>query len=120
MKKTALIMLAALATTAAVAGPALAQPYGEHRFEQPGAWDLQRRIDWTQDRIIRGRDSGQLDRREFYRVQSELNRIRREREGAFRHFGALPPRVRDDLTARLDILNDQIHWLSANNERHPW
>ncbi len=122
MKKTSLIVLSALAAVTAVAGPVLAQPYGPPPgMERPGGWDLERRIHWTQDRIVRGRDDGSLDRREFDRVQGELDRIRHERDEAFRRDGGrLEPRVRDDLLARLDHVNDQIHWMRDAGEHRPW
>lgn len=116
--KSAIAALAVLS-----AAPAVAQPY---RPPPPGApapsgWDLDRRIDWMQQRIDRGRDDGSLDRRESRRVQSELNHIRDDQARMRdRHGGRLWDRDREVLQARLDRLNDQIRWLRHNDERRPW
>ena len=122
MKKACLTLVAAAVTAMAIAGPVLAQPYyGRPAFGRPGGWDIQRRINWMQERIIRGRDSGALDRREFDRVQGELNGIRREEHNdRVRDYGRLDDRTRADLEFRLDHLNEQIHWLREANERRPW
>jgi len=86
----------------------------------PG-WELDRRIDWLQQRIDRGRADGSLDRREAHRVEGELVHIRgqedmlRDRGG-----GRLSERDRSMLEARLDRLSDQIRWLRHNDERRPW
>ena len=149
MKKTALGFLTLVSVAAAIGGPALAQSYGppsgpgpgpgayhqdgdrDHRdgdrFERGGdrdhggGWDIDRKIQWTQARITRGRDNGSLDRREFFRAQTELNRIRRGEAMARRyHDGRLDDRARFDLSARLDRLNGQIHWMRQNDERRPW
>ena len=143
MKTSHLILLATAA--AAIALPSLAQPYGaqgygppppppgygpdrphdhdrDHAFgERPGGWDIDRRIEWTQDRISRGRADGSLDRREFRRVQSQLNRIRHDFQRArYRNGGHLDDRARDGLGDRLNRLNDEIHWLRDNGEHRPW
>lgn len=123
MKRILFTGLAAL--TLMGAAPALAQPMGPpHPGYGPGpasGWDLDRRIDWMQQRINRGRDDGSLDRREAWRVQQELNRVRRD-EDRMRgmHGGRLWDRDRMMLQARLDRLNDQIHWMRHNDERRPW
>ena len=117
MKKTSLLVLTALSAAMAFAAPAMAQPYGG----QGGGLDVDHRIQWVQDRIIRGRDDRSLDRGEFDRVQGELNNIRREEEHIrFDHGGHLDERARVDLAARLDHLNDQIHWIHEHNEQRPW
>lgn len=145
MKTSHLILLATAA--AAIALPSLAQPYGAQGYgppppppgygpdtrhdhdhdgdhalgQRPGGWDIDRRIDWTQDRINRGRADGSLDRREFRRVQSQLNRIRHEFQRArYRDGGRLNDRARDVLGDRLNRLNDEIHWLRDNGEHRPW
>ncbi len=121
MKNTVLVALGALAAATALAGPVLAQPYGPPGYERGGGWDIGRRIDWIQDRIVHARDDGSLDRREFDRVQGELNGIRREdRDFRYNHGGHLDDRVRFDLEGRLERLNDQIHWIHEHHERHPW
>ncbi|HWA59929.1 MAG TPA: hypothetical protein VG939_01070 [Caulobacteraceae bacterium] len=133
MKIVSLAVLAAASILAATAPAvtAVAQPYGGYdrdrghdrdrgRDEGPRSWDIERRIDWMQNRIDHGRDDGSLDRREAYRVQSQLDEIRRD----FRHWqrrnGVLLPWQRDQLDSRIDRLNDQIHWLRRNDERRPW
>jgi hypothetical protein len=88
---------------------------------QPGGWDLDRRIDWMQTRITRGRDDGSLDRREARRAQRSLDSIRNdERQMKWRHHGWLRDSERATLQARLDQLNDQLRWLRHNDERRPW
>jgi hypothetical protein len=126
MKKTILLGLAASLTLMGGAS-ALAQPYGPpppHRYDArpaPGAWGIDQRLDWMQQRLDRGRADGSLDRREARRVQDEINHIRwqvrsvRDRQG-----GRLYDRQRDEFQARLDRLNDRIRWLRHNDERRPW
>jgi hypothetical protein len=118
------IVSAALASLALLsAAPALAQPYGPPPPGAPVArgWELDRRLDWMQERINRGRADGSLDGREARRVQHELIRIRRdERMLRARGGGRLAPPDRMMLQSRLDRLNDQIRWLRHNGERRPW
>lgn len=130
MKKTILAALTAAAAVTAVAVPAMAQPYGgpggygEHRQgmgERPGGWDIDQRIKWIGDRIRRGRDDGSLDRREAARVDRELRSIHHaDMDFRMSHGGHLDDAMRADLSARLDRLNDQIHWLRETNDRRPW
>lgn len=124
MKKACLTLIAMLSAAAAISGPALAQPYGPPppaAYGHPGGWEIDRRIDWTQDRINRGRADGSLDRHEFRRVQGQLNGIRHDFERArYRSGGHLDDRAREFLGGRLDRLNDEIHWLKHNDERRPW
>ena len=88
---------------------------------QAGAWDIDRRIDWMQHRVDRGRDDGSLDRREAWRVQGQLDDIRQDARRMRRHNGGwLRGDQRDMLNSRLDRLNDQIRWLRHNDERRPW
>ncbi len=127
-----LVTLAILAASGAIlaAAPTLAQPGdyrdygGRHergRGEERGGYDLQGRIDWMQRRIDRGRDDGSLDRREAYRAQARLDDISRDvRRAERRNGGYLPPDQRAFLQARLDQLNDRLHWLRHNDERRPW
>jgi hypothetical protein len=131
-----IILGAALAVSLiAAAAPAFAQygaPSGDPRdwpdraqrgdWRGPrGGWDLDRRIDWMQERIDHGRADGSLDFREADRVQDELRRIRdHERRERDDNGGRLDRRARDQLDARLDRLNDQIRWLRHNDERRPW
>ncbi len=149
MKKTALTLLAALSVAAAVAGPVLAQPYGPPPGDRPygdrdhmgggdrdhmdrggdrhdqdqrgGAWGIERRLDWMQERISRGQQDGSLSRREAYRVQSQLNRIKQDvRMSQRMHDGRMDERMRDNLQMRLDRLNDQIRWMRHNDQARPW
>ena len=142
-----LLSLAILAAGAvAVASPVLAQPdyrdqgrgsgYDQGRDDRSrddrgrddrgsddGAhgWNLDRRIDWMQRRIDRGRGDGSLDRREAYRAQRTLEDIRRDkRRMEWRGSGSLRGDQRDELQARLDRLNGQIRWLRHNDEARPW
>ena len=145
MKKTLLTLLGALSVAGAVAGPVLAQPYGgpppadrpygdrdhmdrdhmdrDHMGgdDQRGGWGLDRRIDWMQQRIVRGQQDGSLTRREASRVQYQLNRIRQDMTMARRmHDGRLDDGARDNLQMRLDRLNGQIRWLRHNDDARPW
>lgn len=135
MQRSISTVLGVLTAVTTLAGPVLAQPYGGppqdrgsphydqgHGYGvQPGGWEINRRMRWLQDRISRGRANGSLDRREFRRVEVELNRIRHDDEAArAANRGRMPPAVRADLEARLDRLSDQIHWLRTNAERRPW
>lgn len=130
MKFSTLATLAA-GVAIAISAPAMAQPYGGYHDRggydhgggggAPGAWNLDRRIDWMQRRIDRGRQDGSLDRREAFRAQSALSDINRDmRRMQRRNGGMLDDRQRDMLSGRLDRLNDQIHWLRQNDERRPW
>lgn len=118
MKKTLLTLLVAVSAATAVAAPVMAQPPG---FERPGGWDIDRRINWIQERINRGRGDGSLDRHEFYRVQGELNSVRREERGMrAHHFGHLDDGDRAVLEGRLNQIGDQIHWIREHNDHRPW
>jgi hypothetical protein len=106
-------------------GPGAAQPYDHHDWGHgpgaPGGWDIDRRIDWMQQRIDRGRGDGSLDGHEAYRAQRALDDIRHdEHRMRERHDGRLSDRDRDALQDRLDRLNDQLHWMRHNDERRPW
>ncbi|MGA0603213.1 hypothetical protein ACO2Q3_21070 [Caulobacter sp. KR2-114] len=131
--KTVSLAILAVAGAVALAAPAVAQPdhhggyggYGGYhdrgRDDGPRAWDLNRRIDWMQQRIDRGRRDGSLDRREAGRVQARLDDIRRDKARMERrNAGFLRGDQRDQLQARLDRLNDEMHWLRNNDERRPW
>jgi hypothetical protein len=106
------------------AAPALAQPMYGHppgAAPAPRGWELDRRIDWMQQRIDHGRADGSLDRREARRVQHELIRIRHDEDRLrYRSGGRLTDRDRMMLQDRLDHLSDQIRWLRHNDERRPW
>ena len=123
-------MLFALAAGSVVlaAAPALAQPgpprapmYGPGPGAAPHGWELDRRLDWMQQRIDRGRQDGSLDWREARRVQRELIHIRRDEDRLRgRNGGRLTDRDRYMLQDRLDRLSDKIRWLRHNDERRPW
>ena len=139
-----MIIAAALAATAmsTIAAPALAQPYGPpppppHDWHgsgpggpgapgfngpgAPGGWDIDRRIQWVQDRIDHGRADRSLDRREAYRAQRGLDSIRsEERRDRYHNGGRLNDGDRFRLQDRLDHLNDQIRWMRQNDVRRPW
>ncbi len=143
-----LIIAAALAATAlsTIAAPAMAQPYGPpppppHDWHgpdgpqgpggpggpgfggpgAPGGWDIDRRLDWVQDRIAHGRADGSLDRREAMHAQRSLNSIRNEeRRDRYYNGGQLREGDRFRLQQRLDRLNDQLHWMRQNDVRRPW
>jgi hypothetical protein len=105
-----------------------AQPYDHHDRRPgadgpatPGGWDLDRRMEWLQQRISRGRADGSLDRREAWRAQRSLDNIKDEaRRMRMRHHGWLGGADRDALQARLDRLNDRLRWQRHNDERRPW
>ncbi len=121
MKTILLAAVAAMSLTAGFTAPAMAQPYGPPGVERGGGWDIQRRIQWTEARILRGHDEGAIEGPEFARVQHELKTIR-EHEEEFRRFhdGRLDDRARAELEASLDRVNDQIHWIRENPEHRPW
>jgi hypothetical protein len=120
------IFAAAVASVAILsAAPALAQ--GMYGPPPPGAapaprgWELDRRLDWMQQRIDRGRADGSLDWRESRRVQRELIHIRHDEDRLrYRNGGRLSDRDRFMLQDRLDRLSDQIRWMRHNEERRPW
>jgi len=140
-----LIIAAALAATAltAVAAPAMAQGYGPPppgpgygppapqqygpppqpgQFGPPpaGAFSIDQRIDWMQDRINHGRMDGSLDHFEADRVQAELNSIRsEEKRDRFYHWGKLRGGDRTHIQMRLDRLGATIHWMH-DAPRRPW
>ncbi len=117
------ILLLALGLTGLATAPALAQPYGgpPPGYATRGEWDLGRRIEWTQGHIDRALAAGALDRREYDRVQGELNGVRREFDAVRAHeLGYVDQRHRADLKVKLDRVNDQIRWMHEWNERRPW
>jgi hypothetical protein len=121
LKKIVIAAAVAGLTVLSAAAPALAQPHGPPRAVAPKGWELDRRLDWLQQRIDRGRANGSLDRREARRVQGEIIRIRHdEHRMRATNGGRLSPRDRVVLENRLDRLNDHIRWLRHNSERRPW
>ena len=144
MKTYIAVALGALSLSAAA--PAFAQDYGRDHHDQDrqqgrdydrdhgrdhdrgdmrdrggAGWDIDRRLAWMDERIERGQRDGSLDRRETFRVRSELRSIRdQERRMRYRDHGRLDERDRAILERRLDDLNARIRWLRHNDERSPW
>ena len=119
MNKTEAAIFAGLIATASLSGCAEAQTYPPSYH--PAARDIGRRINWVQVRINRGWHGGALSPSEYRRVQGELNHIKREyHNDRTYHRGGLDQPTLRDLQARLDMLNDQIHWIHVDNERRPW
>jgi hypothetical protein len=124
MIRTRLFAVATVAAAAALASLAQAQPYGPPPppgASAPGAWDIGQRIHWIRDRIIRGRNDGSLDPREYNRVDVELRSIEKEDQvDRYHNGGHLDGPTRYNLEERLNHLNDQIHWIRVRNEARPW
>ncbi len=132
MKKFIVAALAASALVA-VAAPALAQygpPPPQPGFGPgpgpgpggvPGGWDLNRKMDWIQARIERGRADGSLNGREAHRAMVQLASVRHEaREDRDRQGGHLSDNDRVRMETQLDSLLGEIHWMHENNETRPW
>jgi hypothetical protein len=126
MRRVSLAVLAAAIAASFAPGPSLAQGGwdrgghgGDHR---PGGWDLDRRMEWIQQRIDAGRADGSLRRDESRRLQNRLDEIRqmvrraRHRGGG----GVISPRDRQVLIQRLDDLSERVRRLRHNDERRPW
>jgi hypothetical protein len=96
--KTVLASLAAIAALTAAATPAAAQNYGWQPVNERQA-NLDRRID-------QGVRTGQLSRREAYRLRAEFHDIARL-EARYRA-GGLSARERRDLDRRFDRLSAEI------------
>jgi len=131
MKKFIVAAVAASALVA-IAAPALAQygpPPPQPGFGPgpgpgpgaPGAWDINRKMDWIQGRIERARADGSLDGREAHRAMVQLNSVRdEERKERERQFGHLSDGDRARIETQLDSLLGEIHWMHQNNETRPW
>ncbi|MBL8772661.1 MAG: hypothetical protein JNK30_14860 [Phenylobacterium sp.] len=106
--KTLILPLAV--ATALTAGAATAQPYG---------WGSARSIDERQDmlmhRIDRGEATGQLTRREAYRLKMEFNAIARL-EARYRYNG-LSRWEANDLMQRLDNLQHSVRMARRDDDR---
>lgn len=99
--KTALIGATALSLLAG-AGAASAQPY------RGGYMPVEQRLDRLNDRIDRGIQSGQLDRREAMRLRNDARDLRRL---SFRYSrDGLSGWERADLDRRFDRLSARINW----------
>ncbi len=108
------MMAAALVAGALLVGAAPA-------FAQAGAWGLDQREHWLQERINRGHRDGSLDGREYARVQTQLDNIRHDqRVMAANRGGVLMPDQQRVLEGRLDNVSNSIAWLRHNGERRPW
>ena len=119
--KTLAIALAA--ATVMTAGAASAQPYGYARGYDNGRayghqWmsisERQARLD---ARIERGLQSGDLTRREAWRLRREFNNIARL-EARYRYSGGLNSWERADLDRRFDALSAQIRFERSDGDRY--
>jgi len=107
-------LIAASAMTLA-AGAASAQPYRGDHYEQRGAWTpINARQAQLEHRIDRGVQTGQLDRREAWRLRQEFRDIARL-ESRYRANG-LSNWERADLDRRFDRLAAQIRWERRDRE----
>lgn len=122
MKTLILSMAAAAALTA---GAASAQPYGYERggyehgryYHQDGRWmPINERLANLDRRIDQGIRSGQLTRREAYRLKAQFRDIARL-EYRYRSNG-LSNWERADLDRRFDMLSQQIRWERRDGERY--
>jgi hypothetical protein len=94
---------------------------GYRADEGRSEWNIDRRINWMQERITRGRQDRSLSPREAFRVEYQLNRIRRQIGMERRmHGGRLDDGARSNLQMQIDRLNDQIRWLRHNDAARPW
>ena len=62
-------------------GPPPPQPgyqNGGPGYAAPGGWEIERRIDWIQQRIIHGRQDGSLNKHEARRAEGTLGSIQYE------------------------------------------
>jgi hypothetical protein len=108
MKKT-LILPLALATTFA-AGAAAAQPYG-----YGGPRSIDQRQAMLAQRIDRGEDTGQLTRREAWRLKQQFNEIARL-EARYR-FNGLSGWEVSDLNRRLNDLQADVRMARRDDDR---
>lgn len=115
MKK--LIILAA-AATAIGASPAAAQwvpgRWNANTFWQGAPANPYERIQFLQDRVNRGVANGSLNRREAWRVNSELNSLRQWVRRMHWQTGSLTPSEQARVQARLDRISSQIRWMRHN------
>lgn len=122
MKKFIIAGLIAASAVTLAAGAASAQPYrGDprdyrgDRYEQRGAWTpINARQAQLERRIDRGVQTGQLDRREAWRLRQEFRDIARL-ESRYRANG-LSSWERVDLDRRFDRLAAQIRWERRDRE----
>lgn len=110
--KTMILTLAA--ATALTAGAAAAQPNGWGRGDS--RWvPIDQRQEQLAFRIDQGVRSGQLTRREAYRLRTEFNGIARL-EARYRYNG-LSNWERADLDRRLDVLTSELRMARRDDDR---
>lgn len=111
-------MIVVAAATAVVASPAVAQwtpgPWNPTTFWQGAPANAYQRIQFLQDRVNRGVADGSLNRREAWRVNSELNGLRQWIRRMHWQTGSLTPAQQARVQARLDQISRQIHWMRHN------
>lgn len=84
----------------------------------PGAWSLDQREAWLQERIERARANGSLNRREAFRAQRGLDDIRRtQADLVARDGGMLNGADRHYIEERLDHLRATLNWMQ---DQPPW
>ncbi|HEX7886204.1 MAG TPA: hypothetical protein VF474_09525 [Phenylobacterium sp.] len=117
------MILALAAATALTAGAAGAQPYGYGSRNDTGysrEWmPIERRIERLDFRIDQGVRSGQLTRREAYRLRAQLNGLARLETRYGRN--GLSNWERADLNRRFDILSMSVRDARRDDDRrdHP-
>jgi hypothetical protein len=113
MKKTLIVLAAAMMPAAVIAQPA---PGWDSGAFWRGAPDNPReRIDFLQQRVNNGIADGSLDRHEGARVNGELMHVREWiRHMHYDNAGPLTPAQRDEIQGRLDDLSRQIRWMRHN------
>lgn len=114
--KTITIALAAATAATALATAGVASAQGAGYYGRGDQWmsinERQARLD---RRIDQGVRSGQLTRREAYRLRSEFNSLARL-EGQYRRNG-LSGWERADLDRRFDVLSAQVRFERRDDDR---
>jgi hypothetical protein len=80
--------------------------------------DIGGREAWLDQRIRKGISEGTITRSEAAGAFDELRSIRRKEAELRRDDGRLRGNKRDYIEARLDSLNDRIHWMRHNDDRN--
>ena len=114
-------IIIALVASTIVSTPALAQwapqpgrSYDRNSFWQGAPANPWERIQFLQDRVSRGVADGSIDRREAWRVQSELNNVRQWIRRMHWQGNQLTPDQRERVQGRLDDISRQIRWMRHN------
>lgn len=113
--KRVMVSAAIIASMFTAAAPVAAQGWDSSAFWRGAPARPWERIGFLQQRIDRGIHDGSLDRKEGWRVQTELRHIRddawkmRRRDG-----GRLNAGDATLVQSRLDDLSRRIHWLRHN------